>query len=265
MTLWNTIGECFYGLSQDFLTIPRLLCLSALIIGYFFGLFQSAFIISKARHVDIYSQGSGNPGTTNMFRVMGAGFGLLTFVLDIAKVVIAIFLTKYIFLTWLKLPIDPIALKLYTGLGAILGHNFPIYLRGKGGKGVAATCAVFICLGEWEYIVIGLAVFILIFLITRYVSLASMTVIILTMFEFLFFTLINWTYVEPGWPIDCQVIMIIFSVLVLFTHRQNIIRLLYGEESRFTFHRSKKVDTSDDQGVEYYPEEEENEEENIDN
>ncbi len=256
MTIWNAIGEFFYGLSQDFLTIPRLLCLSALIIGYFFGLFQSAFILAKARNVDIYTKGSGNPGTTNMFRVMGAKFGILTFILDIAKVVIAIFLTKFIFLNWLQLPIDPIALKLYTGLGAVLGHNFPIYLRGKGGKGVAATCAVYICLGDWKLILIGLALFILIVALTRYVSLASMVVVVVSMFEFLFFTLINLTPVQDEWLIDCQVIVIIFSVLVLFTHRQNIVRLLYGEESKFSFHRKKEEPSEEDQGVEYYYEEE---------
>ncbi len=260
MTIWNTLGEFFYGLSQDFLSIPRLLAFSALIIGYFFGLFQSAFILSKARHVDIYSKGSGNPGTTNMFRVMGAGFGLLTFLLDIAKVVAAIFLTKYIFLTWLQLPIDPIALKLYTGLGVVLGHNFPIYLHFKGGKGVAATCAVYACLGEWKYIIVGLFVFLLIFLITRYVSLASMTVLIVLMFEFLLLTLMNWTYVESGWLIDCQVIVITFAALVLITHRQNILRLLYGEESRFSFRRKKEPELSEDSGSEYYNEEDYEEE-----
>lgn len=245
MSFWDNVGYFFNDLSAAYFSIPRLLCLCALIIGYFFGMFQSAYFISKAKHVDIYSQGSGNPGTTNMFRVMGAKAGLLTFVLDIAKVVIAIFLAQYIFLTWLKLPIDPIALKLYTGFGAVLGHNFPVYLRGKGGKGVAATCAVYICLGEWKYIVIGLAIFLIIFLVTRYVSLASMSVVTVSMFEFLFFSLMNWTYVDPDWLIDCQVIVILFAVLCLVMHRKNIIRLLYGEESRFRFRKPKPEETEE--------------------
>ena len=219
MSFWDNVGYFFNDLSAAYFSIPRLLCLCALIIGYFFGMFQSAYFISKAKHVDIYSQGSGNPGTTNMFRVMGAKAGLLTFVLDIAKVVIAIFLAQYIFLTWLKLPI--------------------------GGKGVAATCAVYICLGEWKYNVIGLAIFLIIFLVTRYVSLASMSVVTVSMFEFLFFSLMNWTYVDPDWLIDCQVIVILFAVLCLVMHRKNIIRLLYGEESRFRFRKPKPEETEE--------------------
>lgn len=237
--MWTAIGDFFYGLTQDFLSIERLLMFSSLVFGYFCGLFQSAYILSKARHVDIYSKGSGNPGTTNMFRVMGVKFGILTFVLDIAKVVIAIFLTRFIFITWLHLPLDPVALKLYTGLGAVLGHNYPIYLRFKGGKGVAATCAVYICLGDWRLILIGLCVFILIFLITRYVSLASMTVCIVCLFTFLIGSLAGWIKVDPAWLLDCQIIMILFAVLVLVTHRQNIIRLVYGEESKFYFKKKK--------------------------
>lgn len=253
MTIWDTIGSFFYNLSNNFISIPRLLCICAVIIGYFFGLFQSAFFISKIRHVDIYSEGSGNPGTTNMFRVMGFFPGLLTFLLDIGKVVGAIFLTQYIFLTWLNLPIDPIALKLYTGLGVVLGHNFPIYLRGKGGKGVAATCAVIVCLGEWKYIIVGVAVFLIVLLFTGYVSLASMAVVIVSMFEFLLFTLMNYTYVQPDWLVDCQVIMILFAVLVLVTHRKNIVRLLTGEESKF--HIRNKHD--DEIAEEEYEEDEE--------
>ena len=252
MSIWDTIGEFFYGLTTDYLTMIRLVGLCALVIGYLFGLFQSAFFISKAKRIDIYSKGSGNPGATNMYRVMGAGAGLLTFVLDVAKVVAAIFLTRYIFLTWLQMPIDPIALTLYTGLGAVLGHNFPVYLRGRGGKGVAATCAVYVMLGEWKYIVIGLFVFLLIFLITKYVSLSSMTTIIVLMFSFLFFSLMNWTFVDPDWLIDCQIIVILLAVLVLITHNKNIIRLLYAEEPRFRFRQPREEELSDEYGVEYY-------------
>ncbi|MBR3242830.1 MAG: glycerol-3-phosphate acyltransferase [Parasporobacterium sp.] len=240
MTIWDTIGSFFYNLSLGYLTIPRLLCLGALVIGYFFGMFQTAYFISKLKHVDIYSEGSGNPGTTNMFRVMGVGPGIVTFVLDIGKVVAATFLTQFLFFTVFHFPVDPIALKLYTGLGAVLGHNFPVYLKGKGGKGVASTIAVIFCLGEWKYIVVWAVVFVVVFLLTRYVSFASMASIIAVMFEFLLFTLMNVTYVSSKWMIDTHVIMILLSVLVIVTHRKNIIRILYGEESKFTFRKKKE-------------------------
>lgn len=241
MLFWNAISDISQGLSPAIYSYPRLFCFCALIIGYLFGLFQSAYILSKAKNIDIYSRGSGNPGTTNMFRVMGIGFGILTFVLDIVKVVAAVFLTQFIFLNLLHLPIDPIALKLYAGLGAVLGHNFPFYLRFKGGKGVAATCAVYICLGDWKLILIGLCVFVLIFLLTRYVSLASMIVVIVCMAEFLISTRIGWIHVDPKWLPDCIVIMVLFAVMVLVTHRQNIGRLIHGKESKFYFKKKPEA------------------------
>lgn len=247
MTFWDSIGSFFYSLSVDFISIPRLLCFCATIIGYFFGLFQTGYFISKIKHVDIYSQGSGNPGATNMTRIMGPVWGLITFVFDVGKVILAILLCRYVFLTWLALPIDPIALTLYTGLGAVLGHDFPIYLQGRGGKGVASICAVIVMIGEWKYIVAGAIIFFLVFLLTRYVSLASMMMVVITMFEFLFFTLINWTYVDPDWLVDCHVIMIIFAVLTLVTHRKNIVRLLMEEEPKFHFRKNQPEEETEEE------------------
>lgn len=257
MTFWDSIGSFFYSLSVDFISIPRLLCFCAMIIGYFFGLFQTGYFISRMKHVDIYSQGSGNPGATNMTRVMGPVWGLITFIFDVGKVVLAILVCRYVFLTWLGIPIDPIALTLYTGLGAVLGHDFPIYLQGRGGKGVASVCAVIVMIGEWKYIIVGAFVFFLVFLLTRYVSLASMLMVVITMFEFLFFTLINWTYVDPDWLVDCHVIMIILAVLTIVTHRKNIVRLLMEEEPRFRFRKKKREEELEKAYGEYYPGEEE--------
>lgn len=256
MTFWDSIGSFFYSLSVDFISIPRLLCFCAMIIGYFFGLFQTGYFISRMKHVDIYSQGSGNPGATNMTRVMGPVWGLVTFIFDVGKVVLAILVCRYVFLTWLGLPIDPIALTLYTGLGAVLGHDFPIYLQGRGGKGVASVCAVIVMIGEWKYIIVGAFVFFLVFLLTRYVSLASMMMVVVTMFEFLFFTLINWTYVDPDWLVDCHVIMIILAVLTIVTHRKNIVRLLMEEEPRFRFRKKKREEELEQAYGDYYTGEE---------
>ena len=78
------------------------------------------------------------------------------------------------------------------------------------------------------YIVLGLVVFLVVFLITRYVSLSSMAVITVLMIEFLFFTLMNYTYVDPEWMLDCQIIVILFAALCYFTHRKNICKNLYS-------------------------------------
>lgn len=239
MTLWETIGNFFYDFGVGVVTLPRLVCFGALVIGYFFGHIQSAYIFSKIKKVDIYSKGSGNPGTTNMWRVLGPGWGILTFLIDVGKVVGAIFLAKYIFLTLLKMPIDPIAMTLYTGLGAVLGHDFPVLLKGRGGKGVASTAAVFCCIGEWKYIIVGLVVFLVILLITRYVSLSSIIMVIFLMLAFFLFTLINWTYIDPDWLTDCHIIVALLALLNIVAHRQNIVRLACGEENKIGAKRHK--------------------------
>lgn len=240
MTLWDTIGNFFYEQSQTWLTMPRLFCFAAVIVGYFFGMFQSAFLIAKAMHVDIYTKGSGNAGTTNMLRVLGPLPGILTFLFDIGKAVAAVFLMKYLLIDWLHFSIDPIAVKLFTGLGVILGHNFPAYLKFKGGKGVAVTCTLFAVIGEWKYVITGLVVFGLIVLLTRYVSLASMATVFLLSLEFIICSIKGWTVVAPEYLLDCQILVVLYAVLTIIMHRQNIMRLIHGEESRFSIHGSKK-------------------------
>ena len=239
MTLWDTIGNFFYEQSQTWLTMPRLFCFAAVIVGYFFGMFQSAFLIAKAMHVNIYTKGSGNAGTTNMLRVLGPLPGILTFLFDIGKAVAAVFLMKYVLIDWLHFSIDPIAVKLFTGLGVILGHNFPAYLKFKGGKGVAVTCTLFAVIGEWKYVITGLVVFGLIVLFTRYVSLASMATVFILSLEFIICSIKGWTVVSPEYLLDCQILVVLYAVLTIIMHRQNIMRLIHGEESRFSIHGSK--------------------------
>ncbi len=240
MSFWESIGTFFYTFGAEVVTLPRIICFGALVIGYFFGHIEGAYIICKFKKVDIYSAGSGNPGTTNMWRVLGPGWGLLTFAIDIGKVAAAIYLNKYIFLSLLQLPVDPIAMILYTGLGTVLGHDFPVLFKGKGGKGVASTAAVFIFLGEWKYIILGVAVFIIFLLITKYVSLTDIILVIVLMLAFFLFTLINWTYIDPAWLTDCHIIVAILAILNIVAHRQNIVRLAYGEENKIRLGRPKE-------------------------
>lgn len=245
MTLWDTIGNFFYELSLSWLTLPRMFCIAAVVIGYFFGMFQSAFLIAKTMRVDIYSQGSGNAGTTNMLRVLGPVPGILTFLFDIGKAVAAVFLVQALLLNWLQIPLDPIVVKLYTGLGVILGHNFPAYLQFRGGKGVAVTCTLFVLLGEWKYIVTGLIVFGVIFLTTRFVSLASMSVAVILAIEFIISTSEGWTYVSPAYRLDCQILVALYAALTIVMHNQNIARLIQGKEKRFSIHKSKETEETE--------------------
>ncbi|MGN0305910.1 MAG: glycerol-3-phosphate 1-O-acyltransferase PlsY [Lachnospiraceae bacterium] len=148
----------------------RLLCL---LIGYVFGLFQTAYFYGKLHGIDIRTMGSGNAGTTNALRVLGRKAGVIVLMGDILKTILAITLVR-----WLVVPYAPegeYLLVLYTAAGAILGHNYPFYLGFKGGKGIAATAGLMIAFDPWVVLVGAILFFGNLFL-THYVSLGSLLV-----------------------------------------------------------------------------------------
>ena len=147
--------------------------IACLIIGYVFGLFQSAFIYGKLHGIDIREHGSGNAGTTNTLRVLGTKAGLIVLAGDIIKCILAIVLCGMLF--GKSNPDEIYLLKLYAAAGAILGHNFPFYLHFKGGKGIAATAGLILAFHPY-FIVVGVILFFGAFLITHYVSLGSLLV-----------------------------------------------------------------------------------------
>ena len=134
--------------------MERIICLAA---GYLCGLFQTGYIYGKLHGIDIRSYGSGNSGSTNALRVMGKKAGLTVFVGDFLKTVIPCFITRLLFKDQPELMY---VYMLYTGLGVILGHNFPFYLGFKGGKGIAATAGIIFSI-DWRLTVICLSCFIL--------------------------------------------------------------------------------------------------------
>ncbi len=148
----------------------RVICL---LIGYAFGAIQSAYILGRAKGIDIREHGSGNAGTTNALRVLGTKAGLLVFVLDLLKCFVAIFVTDLIF--GAAHPELRYLLKVYTLAGCVLGHDYPFYLRFRGGKGVAVM-AGFVFAFHWTFIPIEIIVFFVPFLLTHYVSLGSLLV-----------------------------------------------------------------------------------------
>ena len=219
--------------------MERLICVICLVVGYIFGCFQTAYIVGRIKGVDIRTKGSGNLGATNTTRVLGAFWGIFTAVCDIAKVFVAELLMYFIISPGLGIPIDRITLFLYTGIGVVLGHDFPCYLKFKGGKGVAATAAVLISIWDWRMIVIGVALFFGIAAITKYVSLASMSLAAAELVLFIVFTQTGLIVLNNYWYIDCYVIIIILTAFVIFQHRANIKRLADGTESRFSFHKKE--------------------------
>ena len=146
----------------------------ALGIGYLFGLFQTGYLYGKSQGIDIRSEGSGNAGTTNSLRVLGIKAGLITFAGDLCKAILAVLLVKVLFRN--AYPDAVKILELYAGFGAVLGHNFPFYLKFKGGKGIACTSGMILAVCPLAAPVC-LILFIGSIAITRYVSLGSILVV----------------------------------------------------------------------------------------
>ncbi|GAA4653404.1 glycerol-3-phosphate 1-O-acyltransferase PlsY [Anaerocolumna aminovalerica] len=196
--------------------IKILICL---VLGYCFGCISTGYIVGKANKIDIRKYGSGNAGTTNALRTLGWKAGLLTFLGDAIKAILPILLIRLvIFPDYEALNL----LMLYTGLGAVLGHNFPFWLHFKGGKGIAATGGVMLAY-DWRLAVAALVVFLIIVVVTRYVSLGSLVISTLLPIWIIIF--------YPG-NLHMIIVGIIFTLSAFIKHRSNIKRLMSGTENK---------------------------------
>lgn len=219
------------------MVLSRAICL---VIGYIFGLFQTGYIYGKAHNVDIRQQGSGNAGTTNALRTLGWKAGIITFVGDLGKAMLAMLLVWLVFHD--RYPESVKLLEMYAGFGAVLGHNFPFYLKFKGGKGIACT-AGFILAFSIGMAPVCLALFIGAVAVTRYVSLGSILVVVSFFIQLIIFGQNGWLGVEPELLPEVYVIGGLFSLLALWRHRANIKRLLTGTENKFGLHKSEEKET----------------------
>ena len=200
-----------------------------LLIGYFFGCFQTGYIYGRCHGIDIRNYGSGNAGTTNTLRVLGKKAGYITYLGDALKAIFAILLVKYVIFGHILTPnMDFNLLLAYTGLGVALGHNYPFYLKFKGGKGIATTSGVMLAL-DLRIGLLGIIGFFLIFFTPRYVSVGSLYMSLAFPIGVLIF--------YPGqWHLFG--ISVVFWLMAWMRHRENIKRLLNGTENRFE--RKKK-------------------------
>jgi glycerol-3-phosphate acyltransferase PlsY len=194
-----------------------------LVIGYFCGCVITGYFVGKLYHVDIRKQGSGNAGSTNVLRSLGKGPALMTFAGDLAKVIIPIILLRFLF----GHAVNGYLLSLYTGLGCTLGHNYPFYLGFKGGKGIAVTAGAIIASAYPLVVPIGLAVFILAVVLTRYVSVGSLLVAWILPINTLLF------HRQSPIFVHMMIISLLFTGLAYFQHRSNIVRLIHGTENPF--------------------------------
>lgn len=216
-----------------------MLRLACLLFGYLFGMFQTSYFIGKIRGVDIRKHGSGNLGTTNSFRVFGKVSGIITLLLDIMKSVLAVLLGSYLLSMAGYMTDDrKLLYSFYIGLGVVLGHDFPFFLKFKGGKGVASTAGMILSVGHFPLFGISLAVFLGLFLATGYVSLGSLIgYSVFAILVIVFGTMGIYTeepyFLAETYLIEIYLIAIFIAGLGIFKHRANISRLLKGNENRF--------------------------------
>ena len=189
------------------------------LIGYVFGLFQTGFIIGKMKHIDIRDYGSGNSGTTNAMRTLGKKDGFITFFGDALKAVFAMMFRR----------------ALYTGMGAILGHNFPFYMNFKGGKGIAASAGLIFALAffDWKFLALGFCTFFIALIITKYVSFSSLCLMTGFFIEFIVWGQLGMVHnLESQDKVEAYILVGFLTALSYIRHKENIKRLINGTERK---------------------------------
>ena len=210
--------------------------LISILIGYVFGLFQTSYIIGKMYKTDIREHGSGNAGTTNALRTFGKKAGAMTLLGDCLKCVFAIVVVRMIF-AGKATDMMPL-LCVYAAAGCILGHNFPITLGFRGGKGIAASVGFLIAF-DWRMFVICAVVFFALFFTTHYVSLCSLTSYLTALTALIVIGETGGYGMDRIHTTEMYFVMTALTVLAFWRHRANIVRLSKGTESKVFLSKSK--------------------------
>lgn len=215
-------------------------CVLIGVVSYLLGSLNFSIILSEVvKKKDIRKSGSGNAGATNMMRTYGIKAAVGTMLGDIFKVAIGILVAfailgvpmKYIFTN----PADAAEIqrvmlyKEFAGLFCVLGHIFPLYFKFKGGKGVAA-CTGMVIIVDWRIALILFVIFVSVILISKWISFGSIVIAILyPVLIFVFYK--NWIL---------SLVALLFTAIVIIAHRENIKRLIKGEENKITLKNKKK-------------------------
>jgi len=201
------------------------------VAAYLFGSIPTGYLLVRLfRHEDIRTFGSGNIGATNVLRSGGKGLGAATFLIDVLKGSTAVWLGSLAATHFLP-SVAPRNIEALAALFAVIGHMFPIWLRFRGGKGVATGFGVFLVAAPLGALA-AIGVFILVLAVTRYVSIAS----ILGGASFPVFA---WFFVHGDRPPFFIAVQCTVSFLIIAKHHQNIRRLFKGQESRFGSSKQK--------------------------
>ncbi len=220
------------------MTNPWIAGILSALIGYLCGNLLSGYLIGKKQHVDLTKQGSGNVGTTNTFRVLGKAAGAVTLVMDILKAVVSVLIVRFLTGPFYEAH----TVRMFCLIGAffaVLGHDFPFYMHFKGGKGIATSTGMILCLFPQTF-PLCLAVMVVTVAVTRYVSLGSVLCAVLFFVQAIVFGqmgLLSFASEDLPWV---YLICAAVSGLALWRHRSNIMRLLNHTENKISFSGSKK-------------------------
>lgn len=236
---------------MEFITIYWWRILVSVVISYLLGSFSFAVIFTKlSKNQDVREMGSGNAGFTNVLRSVGVVPAIFTFVFDCLKGIIAILITALIF----NMQFDSTAIntlsdslrfeyltfgKYLAAVFCVLGHSFPVFFGFKGGKGITTMAGILLIL-DWRLLAMTLGTFLLFFIITKIISVGSLaaaaTIYIWNfVVTYFFYYKPSLATAEPyrlSLVLVTTAIMFLIAVFVIFMHRENIKRLIRGEEKK---------------------------------
>ena len=200
------------------------------VIAYFCGCFNGAVIVSKyILRDDVRTHGSGNAGLTNFYRTFGGPLTLVVILTDVFKAIVAIWVGMFLFRQMIANEVLVVALsKYWAGLFCLLGHMFPCMFHFKGGKGILSGGAIAIMI-DWRIALVVWGGFLILAILTRYVSLGSC-------WAGASFHFATWFVYHN---VVITVLGAVIGLLILYMHRGNIKRLLTGTENKFSLHKKK--------------------------
>lgn len=221
-----------------------------MILSYFLGSIPSGLVIGKVfKKIDIREHGSKNTGATNAIRVLGIKYGIFAFLFDATKGGLVILLVHLLYLSSgdnSLFLVSQYNISIYSiyGAAAVLGHVFPIYINFKGGKAVATSLGMIMAIEPWLAVIV-VAIFFLVFILTKYVSLSSITAASVTIIFFFSRIFIPGSIYNEQTRIMDAVIVVMLATLIFIRHKANYKRLQMGTEHRFFFNRRKKKPDDD--------------------
>jgi glycerol-3-phosphate acyltransferase PlsY len=210
--------------------VPILGYIVLVVCAYLLGSIPTGYIVARAKGIDIRTVGSGNIGATNAFRVLGKPAGIFVLLADALKGYAAcIWLTNLLIHTFGGSVEHAITERAFAGFAAILGHTFTCWLRFKGGKGIATSAGVYFAVAL-PAAAIALGSWVIFFVATRYVSVASIVAAVALPAGV-------WFIVGPGESIALCLATTALGAMVIWKHKSNIARLKAGTENRIDFNK----------------------------